>query len=134
MKRLLSAYANRVLDPRWRDPNHAELCNTMEIPPDPTVGTFIKNIDSYRLIPAIKHHTRNQSYFLGSNLRYYDRVFRAERLDDAIAYIEARSGMKIDFPRLKTDGPKVSKSELSQAEINQLEELLAEDYALLSTI
>lgn len=132
VSRFLSAYANRVLDPRWRNRSHEQLCQSMGLPAMPDIDEFIDNLQMYQSISEIRHHTRSQRFFLGDSLSYYDRIFKVENLPEAIDYLSSRSGVPVDFPALKADGPKLRKSELSDLSLRRLKQLLASDYELLS--
>ncbi len=132
--RFLSAYANRVLDPRWRNRNHEQLCEAMGLPATPSIDIFINHLKEYQQIPEIGHHTKSQVFFLGDKLDYYDRLFRVESILEAAQYLERRSGLAIDFPRLKTDGPKARRSDLDTNLINRLRQYLESDYSLLGHI
>lgn len=133
ISRFLSAYANRILDPRWRNPRHEQLCQALSLPAVPDLEMFVQHLDAYRKIPEIAHHTRSQRFFFGDQLSYYHKVFRVENIADAIDYLAARSGVSYEFPALKTDGPKVRKDQLSAATRDCLGVILREDYALLES-
>ncbi|WP_323246487.1 sulfotransferase family 2 domain-containing protein [Synechococcus sp. CCY9202] len=134
ISRFLSAYANRVLDSRWRNPSHAQRCKSMGLPAKPDLETFLANLNDYQSIPEIAHHTRTQRFFLGNDLSYYDKVFRVEELASAIDYINSRAGMTLEFPRLKTDGPKLRKQDISEIAVRRLMHILCEDYELLGSL
>lgn len=131
ISRFISAYANRILDPRWHDRRHYQLCESLGLDPVPSLERFVEGIDDYRRIPAVSHHTRAQCFFLGDDLSYYHRVFRIEELSDAISYLESRSGVQVPFPSLKSDGPKVSRADIGSALESRIAAICEEDYRLL---
>ncbi|CAK6702030.1 sulfotransferase family 2 domain-containing protein [Synechococcus sp. CBW1107] len=131
ISRFLSAYTNKVLDPHWRNPKNAQHCELLGLPLEPGLETFIENLNAYQDIPAIAHHIRGQRFYLGDDLSYYDKVFRFEELDSAIEWINARAGLVLEFPRLKADGPKLRKQDISSLAVRRLTDFLQDDYELL---
>lgn len=131
VSRFLSAYANRILDSRWHDRRHHQICSRLGLKPIPDLEEFLDHIDQYRQIPAVLHHTRPQHYFLGPTLSYYDKVFRIEELTEAVSYLERRSGAKEAFPSFKSDGPKLSKRDIGAHLEERIAKMFESDYRFL---
>lgn len=134
ISRFLSAYANRVLDPRGRDRDHNSVCDSLRLPRDPDLDTFLTHFADYQQIRVIRHHTRPQSFFLGQSLGYYDHVFKFEELGSVFAYLESRAPQPVAIPTFKTDGPKVKKQDIDRKTSDRIKEILADDYTLLGNL
>ena len=133
MRRLLSAYANKVLDrPGVANADFSALGLPPDLPKDPDIETFVTRLDEYRVIPTIGHHTNRQGYFLGDDLAHFHRVFRAEELGELERFFSERAGAPIKLPRLKADGAKIDPATLSPAARRKIAQHYAADYALLA--
>jgi len=132
LRRLLSAYANKVLDnPGVASADFAALGLRSDLPRAPDIETFVAYLDEYRLISNIRHHTNPQRYFLGDDLGHYHRVFRAEDLGELERFLSERAGAPIKLARLKADGTKIDPATLSPAARRKVAQHYAADYALL---
>jgi len=108
VKRLLSAYSNRVLHYRElsEDTNGPALAK-VGLEPDPDVATFFGNFLAYRRVAGtIQRHFAPQSRFLGRSADYFDRVYRFEDLAPFEADMRARFGGQAAMPRSQTGGTK----------------------------
>lgn len=79
-----------------------------------------------------RFHLMPQSAFLGTDLSYYDRVFRMEDMAELYRYLSERSGLKIELPwenRSTSNVPLLSKNSL-----RKLEQIYQADYALLQKV
>ena len=132
LRRLLSAYANKVLDrPGVAYADSASLTPRSDLPKAPDIETFVAYLDEYRLISRIRHHTNPQRYFLGDDLGHFHRVFRAEGLGELEHFLSERAGAPIRLPRLKAEGTKIDPATLSPAARRKIAQHYAVDYALL---
>jgi hypothetical protein len=133
LRRLLSAYASKVLDrPGVARADFPSLGLRSDLPKDPDIETFVAHLDEYRAITTIGHHTNPQRYFLGGDLAHFHRVFRAEDLGELEHFLSERAGAPITLPRLKGGGPKVDLATLSPAARGRIVQHYAADYELLA--
>jgi hypothetical protein len=132
IRRLVSAYANRVLRHQGiAKADYASAGLRADLPKVPDIETFVAELDEYRKIGTVAHHTNPQAHFLGSDLGYFHHVFRVEALDELERFLGERAGMPVSLPRYKSDGPKIDPATLSAAARQRLAEHYAADYALL---
>ena len=135
VERVISAYANRVIDLKILSHKHVdpELMRTLGLRLDPDISYFMKNIDKYRVLSRpIWHHTNTFTEFLGHDLGYFDHVFKFDELDRLVGFISAHTGMNAVLPA-STNHSKTRKS-LADMELEARQSLLtycAGDYALL---
>lgn len=140
IKRLLSAYANRVVDqnevgkvmarPAWQA-EHGETQPDLEPRPDPS--EFFENLALYRdLIPSIRHHTNPMRDYLGSDLSAYDAVFPVENITDLEQTLSERIGSPLKLPNAQRSKSKLKFADLSPAAQNVIREFTRSDYELLS--
>lgn len=135
VKRLLSAYANRII--HHRDPHRGRFPRTraflLGVPLDPDPDTFFLRLGRYKLQSGrIRHHVHRATRFIGTDLSRFDAVYPMERLDDFAAELSRRTGQEVGFPRLQTGGPKMSFDMLSPRARRALVDYLAPDYAVLA--
>ena len=79
--------------------------------------------------PKARFHLMPQSAFLGTDLSYFDRVFKIEDTAELCRYLSERSGLKIDLPwenRSGSNAPRLSKNSM-----RKLGKIYEGDYALL---
>jgi len=101
VERVLSAYANRVLDlnilsEKWVE---RDALDRLELSYDPPIDHFLKNITKYRLLSRpIWHHTNPFTAFLGPDLGVFDHVFTFDQLDALVAFFAARTGIALELP------------------------------------
>lgn len=132
LRRLVSAYADRVLARQGTDSaDFAALGIRSDLPKVPDIETFIAELDEYRKIATVAHHTSPQAHFLGPDIGYFHRVFRVEALDELERFLGERAGAPVTLPRRKSDGPKIDPATLSAAARQRITERYAVDYALL---
>lgn len=128
VKRLLSAYANRVLyldELKKVDP---EMLRAAGLRRQPEPDEFVARLEDYRrLEPSIDHHVAPLCDFLGRVPERFDRVFDLSEMDALADYVAA-AGAPMSFPRLQTGGPKLGPDMLSAASLEKLRALYAEDY------
>lgn len=116
--RLVSAYSNRVVKYR-------------ELPDMPDFRNFVRDLEFYRMENwSIWHHTEGQWYFIGSDLSYFDRVFRFDELPLIPDEIERATGHRINLPHLqRNDRVDIA---VETEELSLLTERYEYDYALLA--
>jgi hypothetical protein len=132
ISRLISAYKNRVLFFQQISTSDFE---SYQIPSglskQPDLNTFVEYLPEYRKIPSIAHHTNPQSYFLGDDVGYFDRIFRFERLSEIETFLGDRLGVPVRLPKLRTEGPLIEASSLSSEMRLRAIEYYRSDYNLL---
>ena len=80
--RIISCYNNRVL--RYKVLTQDALSEAdIRAPANPDPNQFIKNLDQYKKISDIKHHTLPLIHFLGSESNFYDEIFNLNSLNKA---------------------------------------------------
>jgi len=130
VQRLVSAYANRVLDFRDLDRVTTEL-QKAGLSTTPELNEFVQHLETYRRISGmLRHHTHPQSRFLYPDLSIYSRLYTLSEMPELEAWFQERVPGFI-MPREKTTGTKIPISELSAASRQKLERFYARDYALL---
>ncbi|TNE63082.1 MAG: hypothetical protein EP335_10550 [Alphaproteobacteria bacterium] len=136
IKRLLSAYANRVLYHgdlnAWRARKDGI---SFRHGPRPDLATFIAHLEDYqRESAAIRHHTVPVRAFLGPDLSRYSHVFRIEEMDSLMALLRNRTGQTLALPHEQAGGPKISPDVLSAAQHEKLRTFYARDYELMQDL
>jgi hypothetical protein len=132
ISRLISVYKNRVHF--YREVSAADFKSykiSASLPKQPDLNTFIENLLEYRKIPNIAHHTNPQTYFLGDNIDYFDRVFRFDQLNDIEVFLSDRLSVPVRLPKLRTEGPHIEATSLSRKMRNKAIEYYRSDYNLL---
>lgn len=133
-KRLLSAYANRVVHEKvqYRGRLARTRAALLGLPMQPDIDTFFTRLGRYRLQSAsIRHHTDHVALYLGTDLGRFDAVYPIEDLDRLAADLAARSGRQVTFPRLQAGGPKIGLDALSKPAFDALMAYLRPEYDLL---
>lgn len=142
VERFLSMYRNRVLhygdaDKSKRGQRYldADLTRMRKLPRMPDLETFVANLAEYRKIFRIWHHTNPQTYFLGHDIGYYQRVFRLDHLGELTAYLSQRAGRPVELPHLRNQGPQVGpKKEISRYTLEGITDFYRADYEFLHDI
>lgn len=139
VKRLLSAYANRVLHseavrksvgdgPRarfglWR----------RGLRHRPSLDEFLEKFDAYRSVSrAVKIHTDHCRRFLGKDLAALDAIYPIERIGEFADDLSERAGRRIEFPRAQEGGPKIAWESVGPASQRRLLEITRDEYAFLA--
>jgi hypothetical protein len=133
LERFLSAFANRVIQYReLAEENLHDLKGDLAgLKPNPSLSEFIAGLDRYRSASApIRHHTDPQTFFLGRNLSYYNRIFRFTELDQIADTLKDAVGAQIMLPHEQRGGLKISEADLSTNERRRISEFYSEDYLL----
>jgi hypothetical protein len=135
VERFLSAYSNRVL-------HHGELSvphlvkdgtqNLKVLPPNPDIATFIEFLCQYRAASvSINYHTELQSFFIGSDLSYYDQVYKLSELGRLAEDLSRICARKVTFERHQHSRRKFSIEDIPSVQKSKLIDFLSRDYDLL---
>jgi len=137
IKRILSAYSNRVLyHEALKRISHAPMIRLKArlagISLNPDLNEFCVNLPKYqKLSREIRHHTRPYATCVGDDISRLDATFPLEKLNELAAELSRRTGKEITFPRLQTGGPKFTIDDLSPGALSALRRFTAPDYELL---
>lgn len=104
IKRMLSAYRNRVVDLKDLASEHVdvEVFSDSNLLPDPDANFFFTHLEEYMNISiSIDHHFSSSSIFLGDDLTYFDKVFRFEEFLEFNAFFSSLAGRNVHFPHSK---------------------------------
>ncbi len=134
LKRLLSAYRNRVLF-------HLELSEEViassgltspDLLPKPDFKHFVRHLELYRKASrSIAHHTDPQKVFIGDSLDLYDLVCEMGSIDRLESELTRRIGREIRLPVLQKLGPEADTIEFDDATRGAIYEFYRDDYELL---
>ena len=134
IKRLLSAYSNRVLYHKELSQQQLEKRSIQmeNIPDNPEINTFINYLEQYRKVPDIEHHTALQSEFLFHSLDGLDRIYKVEELEQVFRpEIQKLVKQEVILKKYQTGGKKIKLEELNEDSFNKLLEYTKKDYELL---
>jgi len=132
VRRLLSAYSNRVLHHRELGPARVSPAfRSRGATPNPSLEAFVDNLELYlEASPSIRRHTLPLVEILGRDPAYYDAVHSIEDLDAFRRRVEGIVGVVPEIRKLQTGGPKIAPEDLGPAARRKIEEFYAEDYAV----
>ena len=104
-ERFVSVYQDRVLRKHAAHEREWRRASNLGLPYTPTFEQFLKQLNRYRaVVPEVRHHSRLQSYFVGTHPRRFERVFTNRTVPAFEAYIAGISGQIIQLPwSKKTD-------------------------------
>ena len=118
VKRFVSAYKNRVLfhkDFGFRNLNINEIIEKLEN----------NSFDNRHFLP--------QSYWLGSDLRYFTIVSNISNMETFINGVNNFFQSKVEFPRIQTGGADENIT-LTDSQIIKLKKIYSSDYALIGDL
>ena len=118
IKRFISAYKNRVLfhkDFGFRNLNINEIIEKLEN----------NSFDNRHFLP--------QSYWLGSDLRYFTIVSNISNMETFINGVNNFFQNKVEFPRIQTGGADINIT-LTDSQIIKLKKIYSSDYALIGDL
>ena len=118
IKRFISAYKNRVLfhkDFGFRNLNINEIIEKLEN----------NSFDNRHFLP--------QSYWLGSDLRYFTIVSNISNMETFINGVNNFFQNKVEFPRIQTGGADENIT-LAHSQIIKLKKIYSSDYALIGDL
>ena len=136
VKRLLSAYSNRVVAGRILTEEAAgDKLRALGLPISPDFSTFLEHLDGYCAnFPQILHHTRPQTHFLGHDAGYYSRVYEISELSQLRDDVNELAGTDLPMPHKQTGGPKLKVDDLTTEEIDLIQARYANDYLFLAQV
>lgn len=130
VKRLLSAYSNRVV--HYRELSSEKVGPRLAaagLPADPDLDTFIANLEGYCAhFGKIRHHTLPHTHFLGSSPEYFTRIYRFSELDQMADDVRTLTGSPLALQHLQKGGPKLSVDDLSAKQVSLIRDRYAGDY------
>tara|TARA_B100000029_G_C17473153_1_gene922698 strand:+ start:57 stop:719 length:663 start_codon:yes stop_codon:yes gene_type:complete len=118
VKRFISAYKNRIL--YHKDKYFFEH----------SVDQVIEKLENNQFE---NRHFLPQTYFLGTDLHYYNHVGFIDNLLPFIEYINNFFGKKIDFPKIQKGGSELH-LRLSKKQIDKVKKIYESDYIFLGSI
>ena len=99
----------------------------------PEINDFVARFESLRTrSPKGFFHLQPQALFVGTDLTYFDRVFKVEELGEMIAYLSARSGLQLEMPW--ANKTREAADELSPASIARLRQIYSADFRMLGAL
>ena len=142
IKRLISAYSNRVLYHKELSEHviYSDKIEAASLKFDPDINYFIKNLEAYQDCAnkwTILHHTRPLIDFLGEDISLYTNIYPIEEIS------HIKEGMSLDansywitdripeIPKSQTGGPKLKLNILKPEQFDKLVDYYAKDYELL---
>lgn len=138
VKRILSAYSNRVHDhhdltPRQLRGRRERFSKRIRLLPSyPKASLFFRRHDAFAKTSwNVRHHTRPARDFIGSDLGFYDRVYTTTEMDDLARDLSERMGRTVQFPAKNAASKQTEFSTLSRAARRKVLELTRTDYDLL---
>ncbi|WP_118134317.1 sulfotransferase family 2 domain-containing protein [Oceanicella sp. SM1341] len=134
IKRIISAYTNRVLQRKVLSEKHVSpaAAEALDVPLNPSLRQFVFKIDQYRALSApIRNHTDPTASFLGPDLGWFDRIYRLEELDEMVGELSRRTGIALTLPERMVSEKKIDFADLPAGVQRGLREYCAADYGFL---
>lgn len=141
VSRLLSAYGNRVKHHRDIQRDVAKQGRRQKIlfrlknpflNLQPTANAFYENLPTYQKAShSIWHHTTSVSHFIGSDLSFFNAVYRIKDIHELEQELSRKTSRKIELPREQTAGEKITLDMLSARARQSVLEHTRADYDLL---
>ncbi|MBK8176660.1 MAG: sulfotransferase family 2 domain-containing protein [Rhodospirillales bacterium] len=134
IKRILSAYRNRVVDLKdlSKDTLGVDVIEKSNLLPDPDADFFFTHLKEYMSISnSIDHHFCNVSAFLGEDLTYFDKVFRFEEFSEFKAFFSRLAERDVRFPHSKKSQFYVEFDSLSPRARDSIREHVHAEYRYL---
>ncbi|WP_421723395.1 sulfotransferase family 2 domain-containing protein [Bauldia sp.] len=129
IKRLLSAYGNRVLG---AGESRSEKLSSAGLKPEPTIEEFIINFNEYREnSKVIRNHTIPQSRYVGD---FWDKIalkIPIEQLGSVPEMLQKLTGARVELPQMKKTPNPAKVSDLSPKLFNKLVDFYQKDYEML---
>jgi hypothetical protein len=130
--RFISCYRNRVcfhgdLDEGQLSP----AAIAAGLVPRPSLSTFVDKLETYcEHVWQINHHCAPMVTYIGKDPSWYSYITNLQNIGSLVAKIQEIVGndMSLDLPWEQTDGPKLTRKELTPAELRKIERFYAEDY------
>lgn len=93
-ERILSCYASKVASNKaLKGVEFSPQQREMGLVENPSLDTFVDLLPQYRAVSwDIKHHSEPLSTFLGTDPKFFDRIFSIRQLPELVAYVGDRIG------------------------------------------
>ncbi|MGJ8585954.1 MAG: sulfotransferase family 2 domain-containing protein [Marinosulfonomonas sp.] len=132
VKRLRSAWSNKVNEKSFRRWNAALLTAEAGIPTEPDFSTFLRHFDTYAMISrAARVHTRPHWLYLGRDFSKIDHLFKIENSAQFFELLSDRSGAKVTPSHENTAAVDQRDDSITAANVVQLRDITAKDYELM---
>ncbi|MDW4499058.1 sulfotransferase family 2 domain-containing protein [Sulfitobacter sp. D35] len=106
-----------------------------KLPTHPSPDEFVYRLDEYRKhVNVIKTHTRPTRYYLGTDLGFFDRLFKLSEMDALRDELSRRAGREVAIKKKNAipDEHKVGIDDLSKPAFDHLMARLDDEYTLLA--
>lgn len=132
-RRLMSAYANRVVE-RGDLKNSPKIRNgRFDLPVDPDPDFFFQNLVQYQQASSvIKHHTLGAHLFLGPLPLRYERVYKTDELAILARDLSERAGKPVTMPRNNPSHLKITEADLQPKTRDALRGFMDQEYRYLA--
>ncbi|MDO6585463.1 sulfotransferase family 2 domain-containing protein [Salipiger sp. 1_MG-2023] len=133
LRRMLSAYVNRVVELGELRNSRKLLRGRVDLPMDPDPDFFFCNIAAYMdAASAIRHHMLPAWLFLGPDLARYDQIYRTAELAQLGRDLSARTGLRVDIRHENSSCLRLGLDDLRPDTQAALRERLAPEYLYFS--
>lgn len=132
--RLLSAYGNRVVHygELSAEKMDAAVVKELDLKADPDLPTFLERLDDYRRASkSIRYHTDLQSFFIGTDLAYFDKVYKMSEIAILPSDLFKRTGFPVKLLHSQQGGPRFRVDDLTARQKDRLIETYQKDYDML---
>lgn len=132
IRRLLSAYSNRVIHHRELSLEKAQdQLAEHDLAPNPSLQEFISKLSKYgKAVQTINHHTQPLVDFAGQDAEFYSRVYKMSEIGNMVADVATIAERPLTLAHLQTGGPKIEIDALRSRDIQVLQEFYSEDYCV----
>jgi hypothetical protein len=146
VKRLLSAYSNRVLHFGELDivGHKGHEIIDLNLAGHPSLNYFIENLEAYQSIKeSVLHHTQPLVHFIGTDESIYDRIFDISEMHDLRLTLikhwfdHGILSKEDDIPliyKVQTSGVRFSLSDLTRKNFEKCLNIYDEDYKVFSAL
>ena len=134
VKRLLSAYGNRVIQRKAFETNPEARRQLQQhgLSLVPELDEFVEHLETYsRLSPQLRAHILPQSTYVGA---FWDRLkvkLPIEQVGTLPDLILEKTGQRVTLPHIQAAGPKPSPKRLSDSHFKKVVSIFAADYEML---
>lgn len=135
VQRLLSVYTDRVMA-RNELANSANIRRgRVNLPSDPDPDFFFRHLDHYREhVSVVRHHARNQSFFTGSDISLYDRIYTTSEIGQLAADLSEIIGEEVEISRLNASKGGLTLRDLAPDARDVVKRAAAPDYATFASV
>lgn len=135
LRRLVSAYKNRVLHHRELSPKALgqRAMEELGLPPHPSFEVFVERLPDYVAVSSsIRHHTRPQRHFLGPDLSAFEHLCKVEEMPRVQALLERLAGRPVALPHLQQGGHALPDPEITPETRRRMLEFCGPDLEYLA--